>query len=719
MMTLHAALRSITSRVALVAMLVLLTLGATAQSDRVITLGSPIVGQIEATAPVQVYTYTASAGEQISVGVTAEAGLALTLAITDSTGSLIASASPTALGEGVSLTNVTLSAGVNYVSVFPTAGITESTVGAFRMQVQGDGATTTTDPAATPDPAAATPQPTDPTPQPTIASVAYTVGNVITSSGLNVSLRWGSTADLNLELRDPTGQRLFFDNVTNDNGGQFGFDVNGLCQVLTADAPTETATYSPGAIPTGYYEVLVYYRQDCQNNGAQQFTLDINVDGVPVDSITGSLSAVDSGVYIASFLVNQDGTAQMSAARGVYGAVRSLPVAAADIVNAAPAGTLALDTPVRGTLAGDTYFQTYKFNGLTNDIVTLSMNRITGSLDTLLLVFDPNGQIIADNDDIVAGIVTDSAINNPALRLPVDGTYTVMVTRYGKNFGGTAGEYELLMTASTASIPQDVLDLGLPTGDVQVTLLWSTNADLQLLVRDPSGAAVFDDDLDIPSGGRMFSQGNVNCTIPLTTPVSHTYWPTRLGRGGNYEIEVWYQNECGDTRPVNATLYVSVYGQTIGTIPITPRPNERFVTSFSIDANNQASLGLGGILGGSETIDYSGRIATAIPLTPGQVVRGTISMENKFDVYTFEGTAGQVVTIDMLKTQGTLDTNLFLISPSNLEAARNDDAVAGVTDSRINAFTLPESGQYIIIATHYGTVYGATTGTYQLTLTQN
>jgi hypothetical protein len=192
-----------------------------------------------------------------------------------------------------------------------------------------------------------------------------------------------------------------------------------------------------------------------------------------------------------------------------------------------------------------------------------------------------------------------------------------------------------------------------------------------------------------------------------------------LGRGGNYEIEVWYQNECGDTRAVSATLYITVYGQVIGTIPVTPRFNERFVTSFSIDGARNVSLGLGGITGGSETIDYSGRLPSAIPLTPGQVVRGTISMENKFDVYTFNGTAGQVVTIDMLKTQGNLDTNLFLVSPSLLEAARNDDAVAGVTDSRINAFTLPETGQYIILATHYGTVYGATTGTYELRLTQN
>jgi hypothetical protein len=52
------------------------------------------------------------------------------------------------------------------------------------------------------------------------------------------------------------------------------------------------------------------------------------------------------------------------------------------------------------------------------------------------------------------------------------------------------------------------------------------------------------------------------------------------------------------------------------------------------------------------------------------------------------------------------------------EIAQNDDASAGVTDSAITRFTLPETGRYIILATHYGTIYGATVGTYSLALTQ-
>lgn len=716
-MTFHAVLRASLTRAILVAALALSTLGAFAQtSERALLPGSAVVGQIDAANPAQVYTYTATSGDSISVGVTAEAGLALTLTLTDAAGNLLATATDTNSVGAVSVLNVTPADGLTYITVFPAAGLGTQTTGGFRIILETGGTDTTTAPAATPESPAATPE----TPVQPVTNVEYSVGSVLTSVGLQVSLSWASTADLNLELRDPTGQRLFFDNTSNTNGGTFGFDVNGLCEVLTGTNPTETATYAAGAIPTGYYEILVYYRQDCQNNGPQDFSLSVSVDGNTLEAVNGTLLSPTQGVFIGSFLVNTDGTAEMVAQRGLYGDVRSLQTSPAEVINATPVGTLSLDTPVRGTLAGETYFQTYKFTGSANDIVSISMTRTSGNLDTLLLVFDPNGIIIADNDDIVAGTVTDSAINNPPVRLPVDGEYTIMATRYGKLFGGTAGQYELLATAQTSSLPQDVIDLGLNQGDIQVALVWNTNHDLQLLIRDPSGIAIFDDRLSVPSGGQMTRQGNLNCVAPLTTPVSYIYWPPTLARGGNYEIEVWHQSDCADTRAVSATLYITVYGQTVGTIPITTRQNDRFVTSFTIDGNRNVSLGLGGITGGSETIDFSQELAVAPSLSFGQTVNGNITLENKFDVYTFEGTAGQVISINMIRTQGTsLDTKLFLISPSLFEVADNDDAAPGVTtDSAITRFTLPETGRYTILATHYGTIYGVTTGPYSLTLSQ-
>src|SRR5690606_18376752 len=118
------------------------------------------------------------------------------------------------------------------------------------------------------------------------------------------------------------------------------------------------------------------------------------------------------------------------------------------------------------------------------------MNATTCSLDTLLPLLDSAGNVIGSNDDQAEG-QTDSTTSN--FRLFADETYTIVATRYGKDVGGTEGNYTLLLTGPSGDLPEEVLNLGLPRGVVEIALSWNTNADLQLLVRDPRGDSVFDD----------------------------------------------------------------------------------------------------------------------------------------------------------------------------------------------------------------------------------
>ena len=131
-------------------------------------------------------------------------------------------------------------------------------------------------------------------------------------------------------------------------------------------------------------------------------------------------------------------------------------------------------------------------------------------------MLDSAGNVLTNNDDILPGENTDSGIVN--FRLLRDETYTIVATRYGKEVGGTEGQYTLLLTGPSGDLPTEVLDLGLPRGDVEVALSWNTNADLQLLVRDPRGNSVFDDSPQVPSNGRLAASGNVNCTVAPTSP---------------------------------------------------------------------------------------------------------------------------------------------------------------------------------------------------------
>jgi hypothetical protein len=113
-------------------------------------------------------------------------------------------------------------------------------------------------------------------------------------------------------------------------------------------------------------------------------------------------------------------------------------------------------------------------------------------------------------------------------------------------------------------------------------------------------------------------------------------------------------------------------------------------------------------------------------LVNAQPVTGVISPTNTFDVYTFSGVAGESVTLSMAASSQTLDTNMFLISPSGVQIATNDDGdpvllgqTGRTTDSLISEYRLGENGVYTVIATRYATVYGGTIGGYTLTMRKN
>jgi hypothetical protein len=231
---------------------------------------------------------------------------------------------------------------------------------------------------------------------------------------------------------------------------------------------------------------------------------------------------------------------------------------------------------------------------------------------------------------------------------------------------------------------------------------------------------VYDDVPEIRSGGRLGASGNVNCTQADGAPFSLVYWPVEIPpRAGSYEAEVWFQNECNDTTQVTATLYIIKDQQTVATFTFIPLLDERFLTSFEISDVGVLTPGPGGIIRGAEDLDYATELDSAAELVRNVAATGTITPSNRFDVFTFEGAAGDVVNIAMNNTSGSLDPTLYLVSPSGVVIASNDDAVAGEnTNSLIANFTLPEDGQYIIIATHFGGPYGGTTGTYSLTISQ-
>jgi hypothetical protein len=217
--------------------------------------------------------------------------------------------------------------------------------------------------------------------------------DLLTSTGIQVSLQWGSTANLDLEVRDPVGGSLRFATPTVTSGGTFGTNVNSVCNALSDNSPTEQATWPAGVVPTGSYEILVYYQplDACPTTDSVDFGINVTVDGTAVPAFQGTLRPNE--VYIASVVVNEDGSVKA----GLSGVKVDPPaLTGIDLDNPTP---ITRDTAVSSALTSQQPYQVYSFSGVANEVVSVLMNATSGSLDTLLMLVDPNGSAVSINDD--------------------------------------------------------------------------------------------------------------------------------------------------------------------------------------------------------------------------------------------------------------------------------------------------------------------------------
>jgi hypothetical protein len=691
------------------------------ESALILTRGTPATSTLSADNLARVFFFVALTGEEVTLSAVGDDDLTVGFIVTAADGTLLGQAREIE-GERAVAANITIPTTATYfVTVFALGAQGEGTF-SLLLSDSDEAAGVTPPPAETPSesttPEASASAPTTPTAP--SGTGFQEPRQVLLSNGLQVALSWSAAADLNLEVRDPVGNTLFFDSRTSPIGGSFGFDANGFCQVISPN-PVETATWAPGFLPTGNYEILVFYRQACQTPEPVEFTITVNVNGVELPPLTATLTPPLPGqnsTYLTSFRVNEDTTAAFNAG-GVYPDSSLNVVVAPPAVLADAAQPIARDESVVGAVTQANYFQVYSYEAAANEVISASAAALNGSLDTLLQVTDANGNLVAVNDD--SNNSTNSEILG--LRLGNAGTYYFIVTRYGKEVGGTEGEFRLELSGAVAQVPPEVLALNVPPGEVQVFLTWQSGADVQLLVRDPAGDSVFDDQLRVASGGQMTLQGNINCNRAPGNPVSYIYWPTGLLRPGNYEIDVWYQNQCNDSAVVDVTLTIIVRGQLVTVENLRMPLNQHYVIGFNVAPDGSAQARAGGFSSRDVTqLPWQSRAAQS--LTVNVPVFGQITDDNTFNVYTFEGIAGQRVTISSLATSPTLDTKLFLIGPNGVQLAENDDS--GVvsptvrrTDAIIANVLLPENGTYTVVATRYAMNFGNTVGGYSLTVTLN
>lgn len=100
----------------------------------------------------------------------------------------------------------------------------------------------------------------------------------------------------------------------------------------------------------------------------------------------------------------------------------------------------------------------------------------------------------------------------------------------------------------------------------------------------------------------------------------------------------------------------------------------------------------------------------------GVPITNTITNTRPELFFTFEATEGDIINVSMVRSSGSLDPYIQLLDAGRFLIAENDDATGTSRNARIQAFVIPQSGTYIIVATRYGQASGDSAGSFVLTV---
>lgn len=174
--------------------------------------------------------------------------------------------------------------------------------------------------------------------------------------------------------------------------------------------------------------------------------------------------------------------------------------------------------------------------------------------------------------------------------------------------------------ATTTTAPGEP-ELG--TGEVQVTLRWSSTADLDLAVTDPTGATIDYSARTSPSGGSLDVDSNGGCSSPTTSPVENVFWPTGAAPTGVYTATVTYYGAClpGGDGTQQFELVFRLDGAEVALTPVA-HGGEAYSVAFAVVDDRPVVLSVDGSRAQSITgsLDPGGtaqyRAEKPVPRTP-------------------------------------------------------------------------------------------------------
>ena len=123
------------------------------------------------------------------------------------------------------------------------------------------------------------------------------------------------------------------------------------------------------------------------------------------------------------------------------------------------------------------------------------------------------------------------------------------------------------------------VDVG--SGDVQATLLWSGDHDLDLHVTDPAGEDIYYRNKTSASGGQLDHDDRAGCGSAPQAHVENVFWPTGGATPGQYRVYVVLFSQCGGAA-ADYKLRVTVGGRVVYDAPGTLTTENQESAAFTV-----------------------------------------------------------------------------------------------------------------------------------------
>ena len=319
---------------------------------------------------------------------------------------------------------------------------------------------------------------------------------------------------------------------------------------------------------------------------------------------------------------------------------------------------LPLDETVRGAITAESevlveafddvlFAAVYYFEAQFEDwiVVDLSAGSIGSPLYPTMVLLDDNAQTLTYAEPDMEGDL------QLAYSIPSAGRYYLLILSGDQGYG-SAEDYFFDVTLTLGTPPEP--------GGGPIDIGETVEGNLQATIHDE---------------WTFTAEAGETVTISMTSSVFDTY----LELYDPASVSIAYDDDSGgDLNSLIRNLRLS----SAGTYTIRAR-------SYSGRSSGPYTLSL---TAGAPDTGAGGSIS------PGETVEGDLQRGDQ-DEWTFEARSGQVVTIVMWSDE--IDPYLILLDPNGIELTRDDDG-AGYPNAMINAFELPDTGTYTIIARSFG-----------------